>query len=88
MYSSCDGTIPHCQATFKYDIKNTDATGNKGLMKIWVYNSSEDQSQACPAANTYSECDFEIAPHATFKYETLKLNCNNFITWFVPTGVL
>ena len=87
--SSCAGTIPHCNAEFNYDITNSDQTGKIGLMKIWVLKSSENQSESCPYANSYSECTFEIAPHPTFGYEQLKTVCNgNFNTYFVPNGVL
>lgn len=89
MDSSCKGTIPHCNAEFNYDITNSDQTGKKGLMKVWVLKSSEDESQLCPAANSYSECTFEIAPHPTFGYEQLKTVCNgNFNTYYVPNGAL
>lgn len=89
MNSNCTGSIPHCNGAFNYDVTNSDQTGRKGLMKIWVLNSSEDQAQACPAANSYSECAFEITAVGNPATDRLMMTCNgNFVMGFTMNGVL
>lgn len=89
MNSNCTGSIPHCNGTFNYDVTNSDQTGRKGVIKIWVLNSSEDQSQACPAANSYSDCTFEIVPYGNPAQDRLMMTCNgNFTMGFIMNGVL